>query len=77
MAERRWYWPWGDPPPELTPTEPSTLPEAEKALEQSRAERAMAARLRPRVDRAVRDLAREREVNHMAERFRSALKGAS
>jgi hypothetical protein len=56
---------------------PSTMPEAQEAIIKSRVERELVSELRPRVDRAVSDLAQERETNHMAARFRSALRGGA
>lgn len=56
---------------------PSTMPEAQEAIIKSRVERELVSELRPRVDRAVSDLALERETNHMAARFRSALRGGA
>ena len=69
MGSRR--WPWEKPQVHI----PSTLSEARKALVQARIEHALVNQQRARVEEAASTLASERETNHMAERFRAALRG--
>ena len=69
MGSRRWPW---EKPQVRTP---STLPEAREALVQARIEHALVNQQRARVEEAASVLANERETNHMAERFRAALRG--
>lgn len=70
----RWRWPWTQPE-ELKCPEPSTLGEAEEALEQVHREQEEVRELQPQVTHVTREIAIEREVNHLAARFREALRG--
>lgn len=56
---------------------PSTLPEAEEALRESQRERVQAARMWPLVNWLTGQVEEQKEVNHLAERFRGALRGGA